>query len=105
MRRFWHVPLILVLGVMGCDRRGSGAGLDDSTFVATMAELRRVHADTGLGAAQQDSARQKVLQTRGLTPDELDSYALDLAEDPERAVLVWQALERRYAEGGLAPAR
>ena len=97
MRRYGHVPLVLMLGVIGCDRRGSGAGLDDSTFVATMAELRRVHGDSAISAAQRDSARAKVLQTRGLTPDELDTYAAALAEDPERAVAVWQALERKVA--------
>ena len=86
-----------MFAVMGCDRRGGGAGLDDSTFVATMAELRRVHADTVSSVAQRDSARRKVLQTRGLTPVELDSYARDLADDPERAVLVWQALERKLS--------
>ena len=85
-----------MLGVMACDRQG-GTGLDDSTFVATMAELRRVHADSAIGAAERDSARAKVLQARGLTPAELDTFAQDLAADPERAVLVWQALERKVA--------
>lgn len=98
MRRFGHIPLFLVLGLMGCNREGGGAGLDDSTFVATVAELRRVHGDSAISAVQRDSARAKVLQTRGLTPDELDGYAKALTEDPERAVLLWQAIERRAAE-------
>lgn len=99
MRRIGHVPLLLMLGVLGCDRPGGGSGLDDSTFVATMAELRRVHADTAVSEAQRDSARRKVLQTRGLTPDELDTHAKAVAKDPERAVLVWQAIERKVAQG------
>ena len=81
--------------VMGCDRRGGGSGLDDSTFVAAMADLRRVHADSAISVAERDSARRKILQGRGLTPAELDKHARALAEDPERAVLVWQALERK----------
>ncbi len=97
MRRFGHVPLFLMLGVMSCNGRGSGAGLDDSTFVATMAELRRVHGDSAISTPQRDAARLKVLQARGLTPAELDSHARELAEDPERAVQVWQALERKLA--------
>lgn len=97
MRRFGHIPLFLMLGVMGCNGRGSSAGLDDSTFVATMAELRRVHGDSAISAPQRDSARLKVLQARGLTPAELDRHARVLADDPERAVLVWQALERKVA--------
>lgn len=99
MRRISHVPLLLVLGVLGCSRLGGGSGLDDSTFVATMAELRLVHADIAVSESQRDSARREVLQTRGLTPDELDSHARELAEDPERAVLVWQAIERKVAQG------
>ena len=89
------MALFLMLGVMSCNRPAGGVGLDDSTFVATMADLRRIHGDSALSAAQRDSARAKVLQTRGLTPAELDSYARYLAGDPERAVQVWQALERK----------
>ena len=89
--------------VMGCDRRGGGAGLDDSTFVATMADLRRVHSDSAISATERDSARRKILQARGLTPDELDSHARGLAEDPERAVQVWQALERKVLAPGATP--
>jgi hypothetical protein len=105
MRRYGHIPIVLILGVMGCDRRGSGSGLDDSTFVATMAELRRVHGDTVSSAAQRDSARLKVLQTRGLTPAELDRHARELAEDPERAVELWQAVERKLAGLPAPPSR
>jgi hypothetical protein len=100
MRRIGHVPLLLMLGVLGCARLGSGSGLDDSTFVATMAELRLVHADSAVSETQRDSARREVLQTRGLTPDELDSHARELAKEPERAVLIWQAIERRVAQQG-----
>jgi hypothetical protein len=96
MRRIGHVPLLLVLGVFGCHPRGSR--LDDSTFVTTIAELRKVHADTSVSEADRAAARAKVLQTRGLTPAELDSHARALAKDPERAVLVWQAIERKVAQ-------
>ena len=99
MRRIGHVPLLLVLGVFGCNP-GRGSRLDDSTFVTTIAELRRVHTDTAVSEAERVSARAKVLQTRGLTPAELDSHARMLARDPERAVLVWQAIERKVAQGG-----
>lgn len=103
MRRFGHIALFSVLGVMGCNRQAGGAGLDDSTFVATMAELRQIHADSVSSVAQRDSARRKVLQTRGLTPDELDSFARGLADDPERAVHVWQALERKVVSAANSP--
>ena len=97
MRRIGQIPLLLMLGVFGCNPRGSR--LDDSTFVTTIAELRRVHADTSVSEIDRASARTKVLQTRGLTPDELDLHARALAEDPARAVLVWQAIERKVAQG------
>lgn len=99
MRRIGHLPLLLVLGGLGC--RPGGGRLDDSTFVTTIAELRRVHADTAVTDGEREAARRKVLQTRGLTPDELDSHARALARDPERAVLVWQAIERKVAAAAI----
>lgn len=71
--------------------------MSDSTFVATMAELRRVQSDPTLDSARRADARRAVLQGRGLTAEALERAARALADDPERAALVLQAIDRKMA--------
>lgn len=72
-------------------------GVRDSTFVATMADLRRAEA-TDHDPATLAASRQRILQQRGLTSDRMQAAARKLADDPDRAVAIWQAIERRAIE-------
>jgi hypothetical protein len=92
----------LAFGAWACGSGDITAGVSDSTFVATIAELRRIQNDASLDSARRVQTRQAVLQRRGLTPDRLEQAARALAGDPERAVAVWQAIDRRAT--GPAPA-
>lgn len=87
--------LMLLLGTAACNGGGRLAGVSDSTFVATMAELRRVEQQADLDSAQRDSARGVTLQRRGLTPEELEAAAEALAADPERAMELWRAIDEK----------
>lgn len=99
MPRRLPLPLAIAgacLALAGCLGSSSDPRtINDSTFVATMADLRRIGADTTLDSMAQDSARRVILRTRGLTADELERAARALAEDPEHAIAVWQAIQRR----------
>ena len=91
--------LVVVLVVSAACRRGQPASsISDSTFVAVMADLKRVHEDTGLDSAQRATRRDSILQSRGLTAARLDTAARVLARNPTRAQTVWQAIERRAAD-------
>lgn len=72
-------------------------GVSDSTFVATMADLRRAEAIEH-DAAALAASRKRILQQRGLTPERMESAARKLGEDPDRAVAIWQAIERRAVQ-------
>ena len=76
--------------------------MSDSTFVATMTELRRIETDPAMDSTARDSARTAILRQNGITPAELEQEARAMANDPERALGVWRAIERR-AEGERAP--
>jgi hypothetical protein len=94
--------LVLIVGVSGCDQvrdrlRGRDGGVSDSTFVATMAELRLVQTNASLDSAGRAVARQRILQRRGLTPASLERAARALAADPQHAGAVWQAINNRVA--------
>ena len=87
--------IVLVMALSACERGESPTGMSDSTFVATMAELRKIQEDPTLDSAAQAAARTHVLQSRGLTPEELERAARSLADDPARAAEVVQAIDRQ----------
>jgi hypothetical protein len=96
--------IVLVMALAACDRGEASAGMSDSTFVATMAELRKIQEDPTLDSAAQAAARTRVLQSRGLTPEELERAARALADDPAHAAEVVQAIDRQ-ARGDTTPDR
>jgi hypothetical protein len=94
--------LLMVLVFLGlgasCRRSELATGVSDSAFVAVMADLKRVQNAAGLDSAQRGARRDSILQSRGLTPAQLEAAARTLAQNPGRAQTVWQAIERRAAE-------
>ena len=94
MQRLSHVFLILACAVVGCARGDIVPGVSDSTFVSTMAELRRAEGSTTDSAAL-GAARRRILQQRGLTVEVMDRAARALANDPVRATALFDAIEKR----------
>jgi hypothetical protein len=93
MRRLRH-PTFLAILLAACTRGEIVPGVRDSTFVATMADLRRAEATTRDTIALAAS-RRRILQQRGLTADQLEAAARKLGDDPDRALEIWQAIDRR----------
>jgi len=93
MQRLSHVFLILACAVVGCARGDIVPGVSDSTFVSTMAELRRAEGSTTDSAAL-SAARRRILQQRGLTVEVMDRAARALANDPARATALFDAIEK-----------
>ena len=79
--------------VGGC--RARGRGVSDSTFVATMAELRQVDENRSLDSAAKAAARKRVLQGRGLSAEAVERRARELVRDPDKAGAIWQAIDRK----------
>ena len=76
------------------------AGVTDSTFVATMTALTRINADSSLDSARRAVVRDSLLQSRDLTAATLERAARALANDPDRALALWQRIAKeRPAEG------
>jgi hypothetical protein len=92
-----HVVVVLVVSA-ACRRGQPESSVSDSTFVAVMADLKRVNDAVGLDSAQRATRRDSILQSRGLTPARLDTAARALARNPTRAQTVWQAIDRRAAD-------
>src|SRR5688572_21376308 len=93
-----HVLLVVLVAVgtaAGCRRSQLASGVSDSTYVAVMADLKRVQNALGLDSTQRAARRDSILQGRGLTPAQLQAAARELAQNPSRAQTVWQAIERR----------
>ena len=79
--------------VCGCGRARDIAGVDDSTFVQTMARLKAIDENAALDSAARAAARRAALQERGLAPADLERAARALAEDPARAVKIWSRID------------
>jgi hypothetical protein len=100
-----HLSLFVLLALAagtGCQRSRSTNGVNDSTFVAVLADLKRVQEAPGMDSGRRAVLRDSILQSRGLTPAQLEEAAKQLATNPTRAQTVWQAVQRRAADTGKA---
>lgn len=97
-RQFIVIGLVAASPAAACRGSQPSSGVDDSTFVATLAGLKRVSEAPGLDSAQRATRRDSIFQMRGLTPARLEQAAKELAQNPTRAQAVWQAVERRAAD-------
>ena len=95
--------LALVMALSACEGGQRLAGVSDTTFVRTMAELRVAHSRAWPDSAAKAAALDSILQSRGLTPEQLEAAARALAQDPERAVEIWRAIHR-HIQGDTLPA-
>jgi hypothetical protein len=86
--------LLALLALAGCKSSAEPTAADDSLFVNTMADLRRIRTDPALDSAARDSAREATLRKHGVSADELEAMARELAQDPKRALEDWREIER-----------
>lgn len=94
--------ILLLFTSVACPGRRDLAGMSDSTFVAVMARLHRIDVDERLSREERDSLRQETLQEEGLRPEQLEEAARSLADNPERALAIWRAIERRVDDAPAA---
>ena len=96
-----HLILVaLALGTLACRRDRAAVTPADSTFIATMVELRRLPA----GIPGDSAVRGAVLRKHGLTRDSLERIARRLAQTPEHAAAVWREIEKAPVAVPVAPA-
>ncbi|MDQ2931584.1 MAG: hypothetical protein M3Y05_12330 [Gemmatimonadota bacterium] len=85
---------LLLVAVAGCSRtRVASLGMPDSTFVATLNELRRIETDTSLDVTMRDSTRRLILRRHKVTSAQLESASRILAQSPTRASDLWRQIE------------
>lgn len=86
---------LLVLGALaGCKSSAEPTAADDSLFVHTIADLRKIRTDPELDSAARDSAREATLRAHGVSAEQLEAMARELAQDPKRALDNWREIER-----------
>lgn len=96
------IHALVLSGMVGCRQGEIVAGVTDSTFVATMAALTRLNAGESRDSARRAVARDSLLQSRDLTVAKLERAARALADDPDRALALWQRIMK---EGATEPIR
>jgi hypothetical protein len=94
-----NLALISIAAVIACRGNDIVRGVSDSTFVQTMADLRRlptvIQGDTSFRVRMRDS----ILRVHGVTAPQIESAAARLANDPERAAELWNAIEQAALRG------
>lgn len=86
--------LLAALSFSGCRRdRAADLGMPDTTFVATLGELRRAERDTTLDPTMRDSTRRLILRRHKVTSVQLEHAARKLANSPTRASELWRKVE------------
>ena len=85
--------------MVACRQGDIVAGVSDSTFVATMTALTRINREEVGDSISRAAARDSVLQSRGLTLEQLDRAARALEDDPARAAELWIRIGRPTPPG------
>lgn len=101
-RRRPSVAALAVVALAACARAGDSPSARDSSFVATMIELRALPSAPPEPPGRDRAARQAVLRRRGTTPAELEALARELARDPTRATAVWRKIDQGAAAASVA---
>ncbi|MEO6211271.1 MAG: hypothetical protein ABIQ10_14235 [Gemmatimonadaceae bacterium] len=85
---------LVLVALPSCSRtRTASLGMPDSTFVATLNELRRIESDTALDVTMRDSTRRLILRRHKVTSAQLESASRILAQSPARASDLWRQIE------------
>jgi hypothetical protein len=90
-----RIVLAALLATPSCRRHDIGAGVNDSTFVAAMASLRRLPPVAMRDSATRMRSRDSVLRHFHLTAAQMEQAAEILARDPNRAAAIWVAIEKK----------
>jgi hypothetical protein len=89
------IALLFVSVSLGCRTHDIVSGVTDSTFVAAMADLRRVQLAPGLDSARRSAMRDSVMRLRRVSSQQLEAAARRLAGQPDRAHDIWEAIDKR----------
>ena len=88
-----YLTLLTQLAVGGCQRDAVFTEMSDSTFVQTMVALRKLPVGGVFDTANRNRQRDAILRRFGVTAVQVESTAVRLANDPERASEIWRAIE------------
>jgi hypothetical protein len=94
MRTRPTVLAVIVAISSGCGNAAAPSlGMADTTFVATLSELRRAESDTSLDVTMRDSTRRLILRRHRVTSTQLEAASRILAQTPARASDLWRQIE------------
>jgi hypothetical protein len=94
MRRL--VLLAVSVAFAGCRHSEIVPGMDDSTFVHVMVDLRAVPIPSAVDSLLRARSRDSILRAYRVTAAQLESAAVVLSHQPGRAARIWQAIEQRH---------
>lgn len=97
------IALLALCAFAACTSSAEPTAAEDSLFVKTMGELRRIRTDPALDSTARDSAREATLRAHGVSAEELEAMARALAQDPKRALDDWREIERRAVRDSAHP--
>lgn len=86
------LALVALTAVAGC--RGSGAGLDEASYIDAMTRLSLANAQY-LDDARRDSARAAVLEDLGVSAEALVAFAERHGADVARMTRIWETIRLR----------
>ncbi|MGH7635842.1 MAG: hypothetical protein ACRENC_19095 [Gemmatimonadaceae bacterium] len=77
--------------------------MSDSTYVATMRELRGVALDTMLDSVSRDTARGRILARHHVTAASMQQAARVLSRNPDHAIDIWKLISEQHAPPTVKP--
>ncbi|HEX7123707.1 MAG TPA: hypothetical protein VF178_15125 [Gemmatimonadaceae bacterium] len=86
----WLTPLLVLASCRGSE---IVSGVSESTYVRAMVELRKVPLSVTGDTLERARVRDSILQSLGVTAADLESAAVQLSTQPERAARLWRVIE------------
>lgn len=84
---------LLVAFAGACRSSEIVSGMSESTYVQVMVELRKLPLSPTGDTLDRGRQRDSILQSLGLSAAELESAAVRLSNQPQRAARLWRAIE------------
>src|SRR5688572_28818157 len=79
----------------GCSSGGASADITDEQFIEAVTALRQAGRAAGDDQASFENARAEILQSQGVTRDQLEQYVRAHASDLDHLARVWERISER----------
>ncbi|HEX2166646.1 MAG TPA: hypothetical protein VHG09_05350 [Longimicrobiales bacterium] len=93
-----RILLAVMLLIVACEGEENALGPDDAQFIETVVALRHAAMTAGRDTAHFEQLRDSVLESQGVTAEDLRTYVETTSADLEYMAMIWDSISARLSE-------